>query len=138
MGKEVQQLLTDFGGLSFEQIKKKLKEKRDWLTDEQLNGVLVNNAMHVNGIWVLNSLGNPQIDAVRSSLIKVFSSSNPPNTKNKILEAVEADMQRKVALPDFTLRKLLREFAKNENGLWNFKGSKGTEDKNDLSELVCE
>ncbi|XP_026193127.1 uncharacterized protein LOC34617390 [Cyclospora cayetanensis] len=122
----VKAILCEFGGLSLTEIRDKLVETSDelkTLTDDELKHVLRGIALHVQGIWVLNSLGNPQIDEFRSALIRVFSSSSPPKTKSQIIQAIEADLQRRVSLPDFALRKLLREFAKNENGMWIFKGN---------------
>ncbi|KAF8820281.1 Dna-directed Rna polymerase III RPC5, partial [Cardiosporidium cionae] len=114
--------------LTVEELKQNLEqlhseESTEFLTKEKLATALTSFAIEIGPVWALKKLGDEQVDKYRDILISLFRSYQQPLTKAVILEEFEKVLDHKFELPDFTFRKLMREFAVNEAGRWVFKGS---------------
>ncbi|PFH36596.1 DNA-directed RNA polymerase III RPC5 [Besnoitia besnoiti] len=113
------------GAQTFKQLREMLNGKNQdfvGITDRDLERVLQTVAVQVGTVWLSPKVGNPQIDLYRDSLISILKSQTAPHSKAQIVQELAQALNRHVDLPDFTLRKLLRELAVNEGGFWAFKG----------------
>lgn len=73
--------------------------------------------------WVLESLGNLQLDTYRGALIQIYRTRDSV-TKVEILAEFDRLTGRPCDLTDHELRKTLKEFARLDRGRWNFRGTK--------------
>ncbi|CBZ50984.1 putative SIN-like domain-containing protein [Neospora caninum Liverpool] len=124
-GRLCSSVLKAQGALTFQQLRETLNSKNDdflAVADRDLERVLQTVAIQVGTVWIVPKVGNAQSDLYRDCLIEVLKKQTQPQSKATIVQEMTQALNRRVDLPDFTLRKLLRELAVNEGGFWSFKG----------------
>lgn len=114
--------LVDQGALSTDEVRQTLQaQTRDHYVSEScaLEILRLVEAIPVRDRWAIASRGSE--DVLRLQLIAMYKDRDAL-TKPEILAAFNKVLGRACDLTDHDLRKLIKEFARNERGYWVFNG----------------